>query len=74
MLGALQRRLWLPGAVFVDWITRVEWARFPTSTAEASQTIELLHRERSTADRTPEWAAAQDVILSDEFVEMSLGQ
>jgi hypothetical protein len=58
----------------VDWIARVEWARFPLLTVEPPQLIELLHRERSTADRTPEWAAAHNVILPNEFVEMSLSQ
>jgi hypothetical protein len=58
----------------VDWITRIEWARLPASTDTASQAIELLHRERSTADGTPEWSAAQDVALPNEFFEMSLGQ
>jgi hypothetical protein len=58
----------------VDWITRIEWARLPATADAASQTIELLHRERSTADGTLEWSAAQDVTFPNEFVEMWLGQ
>jgi hypothetical protein len=58
----------------VDWIDRVEWARLPALTVEASKAIELFDRERFPADGAPKRPATDNVILGNDLVQLSTGE
>ena len=58
----------------MDWIDRVEWARLPALTVEASKAIELFDRERVPADSAPKRSAADNVVLGKDLVQLSTGE